>query len=147
MFLSFIFLSTACNNDDDIDCALFDPIIQQIFIELVDEEGNNLIENGTFDRDEISVRFNDFVFTGVVFDSEGIENLITLTLFGSNGDNTFFIDLSNTETDIMVTNLTQISETCGVSFFELNSITYNGEVQTVLDDGSFNGFPRIRVVR
>ena len=50
-------LFTSCSSDDDngIDCSLFDPAFPELYIRLVDETGANLIENGTFDPENITI--------------------------------------------------------------------------------------------
>jgi hypothetical protein len=51
-----IWIGCSNNNDDDgIDCALFDPALPSLFIRIVDSTGANLIENGTIDPDNLSV--------------------------------------------------------------------------------------------
>ncbi|QYA26919.1 hypothetical protein G3I01_15920 [Gramella sp. MT6] len=51
-----ILISSCSNNDDDgIDCSIFDPAILELYIRLVDENGDNLIENGTIDPENITV--------------------------------------------------------------------------------------------
>ena len=138
---------TSCKNHDkeEIDCALFDPAISNLFIKLIDAEGNNLIENETYIADDITVLFNESTYTNVVYnDVQGIENLIILNLIGIDGDNTVKINLSNDITDTLILNLTAESEVCGWTFFTLNSATYNDEIKTIED---FNGNYLITVLK
>lgn len=59
----FMFIYSCSNNyNNGVDCSLFDPAVQQLFIELVDENVNNLLKNGTFNLEEISVRFDNIEF-------------------------------------------------------------------------------------
>lgn len=148
-FLLFIILCimASCSKDEKetIDCALFDPAISNLFIKLVDAEGNNLIENETYIADDITVLFNDYLYTNVVFnDVEGIENLITLNVIGNDGDNTIKIQLSSEETDTLILNLTAESEICGWTFFSINSAIYNDIILTIED---FNGNYLITAVK
>jgi len=148
-FLLFIILCimASCSKDEKetIDCALFDPAISNLFIKLVDAEGNNLIENETYIADDITVLFNDYLYTNVVFnDVEGIENLITLNVIGKDGDNTIKIQLSSEETDTLILNLTAESEICGWTFFSINSAIYNDIILTIED---FNGNYLITAVK
>jgi len=55
VFLIIGLLLFNCSSDEDtgIDCALFDPAFPSLHIKLVDTNGNNLIENGTVDPNEI----------------------------------------------------------------------------------------------
>jgi len=124
---------------------LFDPAISNLFIKLIDAEGNNLIKNETYIADDITVLFNESTYTNVVYnDVQGIENLIILNLIGIDGDNTVKINLSNDITDTLILNLTAESEVCGWTFFTLNSATYNDEIKTIED---FNGNYLISVVK
>jgi hypothetical protein len=146
--LLFCYISLfSCKNDDEpeIDCALYDPFIRSLFIKLIDSEGQNLIENNTYMADDITVLFNGYTYTNVVFnDVQGIENLITLSVIGIDGDNTLKIKLSEEITDTLILNLTADSQVCGWTFFTLNSATYNGVLQQLED---FNGNHLITVLK
>ena len=146
IIICFLCLTSCKNNDkEEIDCALFDPAISNLFIKLIDAKGNNLIENETYIADDITVLFNESTYTNVVYnDVQGIENLIVLNLIGINGDNTIKINLSNNITDTLILNLTTESEVCGWTFFTLNSATYNDEIKTIED---FNGNYLITVLK
>lgn len=138
-FLFCFLCLVSCNTDDDngIDCSLFDPANPMLFIEMVDSDGNNLIENETFIADDIIILFNGYEFTNVVFDEvDGIENLVAFGLFGEEGDNTLELKLSDEVTDTLILNLMAENQVCGWTFMSLNSATYNGESQTIKD---FNG--------
>jgi hypothetical protein len=147
-FLLFCSLSLfSCKNDvePEIDCALFDPFISNLFIKLVDSEGQNLIENHAYIADDITVFFNGNTYTNVVLnDVPDIENLITVNLIGVDGDNTLINHLSEEVTDTLILNLTAESQICGWTFFTLNSATYNGVLQEIED---FNGNHLITVVK
>ena len=136
LLLSFFLFS--CNSDDDVNCTSEPAFSPSVFIELVNAEGENLIDNGTYVAEDITIDFNDSTFTNVVFtDVPGIANLIGLNVFGEDGDNILNINLSDTETDILVLNINR-EETggpCSQSFFTLNSATYNGESRELQDFG------------
>ena len=143
-------LLLSCGSDDNDPCngAIIDPIVQSIFIELLDNEGNNLIENGTFPAEDISAELNGFIITPVVLtEFESIENLITLNIVGSKGENTWLIRLNEQETDTLVLDLTPNIGECGFTSFSVNSIFYNGIEQTPVEDPDIAGDIRIRVVR
>ena len=53
-----LLLSCSNNDDDGIDCSLFDPAFPELYIRLVDETGTNLIDNGTIDPDNITIEGN-----------------------------------------------------------------------------------------
>ncbi|MGZ0015535.1 hypothetical protein [Yeosuana sp. AK3] len=146
LLVCFLCLFSCKNNDkEDIDCALFDPFIANLFVKLVDSEGNNLIENNTFIANNITILFNGNTFTNVVFTNvPGLENLMALNLIGVDGNNLFEIKLSDKETDTLIMNLTTESKVCGLTFFKLNSVTYNETFQTL---ENFNGNYMITVVK
>ena len=143
-FIIIVFLFSNCSNDDDngIDCSLFDPVIQQLFIELVDENGDNLLENGTFNIEQIRIRFDNTEFQ--VVELGFIENVIPIQ-FVSQGENIYEIILSDTETDILLLDLSLREEICGIEFFDLETVTYNGEEQMIIVENNIE--PLIRVVR
>jgi hypothetical protein len=134
------FLLFSCNSDDndEIQCITIEPISSTLFIELVNAQGENLIENGTYVTEDITIDFNESTFANVVFtDVPGLENFIGINIFGEDGDNTFEINLSGTEVDTLVLNLTR-EETggpCSQTVFELNTVTYNGESEELQDFG------------
>ncbi len=151
LLLTSIFLFLACvGNDDNDPCegVIADPIVQSIFIELVDAEGNNLIENGTYPPTGITAEFNGTTITGVVFtEIEGLENLISLNVIGPGGETAWLINLNDQETDTLILDLTLNLGQCGFNTYAFNSATYNGEVQQLVVDSAVAGDARIRVVR
>ncbi len=153
-FFTLVLLFLSCGGSDDNNPCSFphgvviDPIVQSIFIELVDNQGNNLIENGTFLAEDITAEFNGFLITPVVFtEIEGLENLIALNFVGSGGETTWLINLNEQETDTLVLDLTLNVGECGFSTYTLNSAFYNGVEQTLTADFDIAGDARIRVVR
>jgi hypothetical protein len=127
ILLSFVLFS--CNSDD-VDCTS-EPIFNgAIVIELVNVDGENLIENGAYNAEDITIAFNDSLLTGVVTtDLPEIANRIVLNIFGEDGDNTFDINLSDTETDELVLNLTREATggQCSQFALTLNTALYNSE--------------------
>ena len=103
-------------------------------IELVDENGTNLIENNFYQEDLLELQLNGTQW------NDGIriqDNIITLYPAGSEGDNRYLIHLSETETDTLDYNFTYDkvkSRIDGILFcgdlVELNSASYN---QTSVD--------------
>ncbi|MEM9078086.1 MAG: hypothetical protein AAGC43_13670 [Bacteroidota bacterium] len=152
--ISFLILSSlllSCGGDDNDPCdgVITDPIVQSIFIELLDNEGNNLIENGTFPAEDITAEFNGFIITPVVFtEFEAIKNLITLNIVGSEGENTWLINLNEQETDTLVLDLALNTVECGFTSFTVISVFYNGVQQTLITNSDNpSGDITIQVVR
>ncbi len=48
-------LFSNCSEDFEVDCETYDPAFPTLRLKLVDPSGNNLIANGTFDPDEITL--------------------------------------------------------------------------------------------
>lgn len=53
--LFLMFASCESTDDEVIDCTLFDPSFPQFFVKFVDNDGNNLIENGSLSPKDIKV--------------------------------------------------------------------------------------------
>lgn len=73
--LLFMFLLIGCNlnDEDDIDCALFDPATPQLLVKFVDGNGNNLIENGSISSEDIQVSGDFTDANGRVIQEAGSE--------------------------------------------------------------------------
>lgn len=132
ILLSFsCFLLISCNK---VDCTTDDPIFRSLFIKLLDADGNNLIENDTFNSETITIRFSEAIYTGVVFtDVQGIENLIIINLLGQEGSNIYEIQLSESRTDILELAMLEIGkdEPCPASYFIPDGASYNRVDQTI----------------
>lgn len=139
LLLSFFLFS--CNTDDndaEVACPLEIPVFANLLIELVNAEGENLIENGTYIPANITIDSNGNTLTNVVLTNvEGLENFIAIGLSGEDGDNTFEINLSGTETDILVLNISreEIGDLCPQTVFELNAVIYNDVSKETQDFG------------
>ena len=120
--LLFVFF-TSCGEDDGTDCSLVDCALQSFSIEIVDIDGNNLIANGTYDKSNIIVTKNDNQLNSNLSTSDEIY----FEIRGEVGNNTYLIKLNDSETDILVLNLTtnnQGNECCS-PFYTINSALYN----------------------
>ncbi|WP_299674236.1 hypothetical protein [uncultured Dokdonia sp.] len=142
LFIIVSILLFSCNSDDSETICNPTLVIESIlFIELVNTEGENLIENGIYNPDDITIGFNGNIFTGVVFTGvQGVENVIVLNVFGEEGDNTFDINLSDTETDTLILNISkeEISDPCIQLVITVNEVIYNGESKELQDfEGGF----------
>ncbi len=136
-----IVFSIACSNTEDPlngECqGSIDTAPSGVFyIELVDSVGNNLIENGYFDRAIIASKLNgaDFDYqTLIPYENPDFENLLIVYTIGTEGDNRWLLTLSETEVDTLDFNMASedirfVSEGilyCGGRFI-LNSANYNG---------------------
>lgn len=138
-----IFIQSCKNDDETCDYALYDPVaLRTVFIKLVDTNGNNLIENETYNSNNIEVSFNGYTNTSPFFENTPeLENLIAVTVIGIEGDNTYEIKLNNTITDTLILNLdSEIlgNEPCTSTYFTINNTSYNNTNQTVEDLNNWN---------
>ena len=131
-------LLTSCSNDDDngIDCSLFDPAFPQLYIRLVDETGANLIENGTFDPENITVE-GDFANPGYRYiphnefaepdaDIRKYDN--TLFLFIANESKfEYTINLDDSTSIILNFDARFAELPCEVSYFIPTKLIYNNQ--------------------
>jgi len=140
-----LLLMMSCgSNDDGVDCSLVDCAFQRFTIELVDELGNNLLTNGTYNNDEVTVTKNG---TPLFFGSSTSE-AISFQVRGEVGQNTYEIQLGETETDTLVLTLSgeDIRTGCCGPYFPITMIVYNGEELEGEIDPDFY-FGKITVVK
>ena len=137
LFLIGIFF-TSCSNDDNdgINCELFDPAFPELYIRLVDETGVNLIGNGTIDPENITVEGN-FSSPGFRYvppsefsepddDIRKYDNTIFLFIPGQSKFE-YTINLSNTNSIILEFDARLAELPCGISFFIPTQLTYNNQ--------------------
>ena len=130
-------LFTSCGNDDDgIDCALFDPAFSVLYIRIVDNSGNNLIENGTIHPNDISV---DGDFSGASFQFIPADELSSPDATVREFDNTIRLFIPDQPTfqytirfnEAHVINIDFTAELtripCNLSYFTPNRGIYNDE--------------------
>ncbi|WP_281541657.1 hypothetical protein [Maribacter aestuarii] len=128
-FLSIFLLQ--CDNSR-VDCATVSCIAQSLAIELVDADGTNLIENGTYPIGNIKILKNENQVNQYSSD-----RAIFILLSGQRGNNTYQIDLGNSEVDILVLNLglTGSDEDCCGPSFSINNAMYNGKfIEVEIDE-------------
>lgn len=133
-----LFSFTACSTDDDGEVQCRETPVQNrfVFIELVNADGINLLENNTYIADDITIDYGESTIVNVVNnDVPGFENLIALMIFGEDGDTIFRIKLSETVEDILKLNLTLTTSEgeCPSLITTLNAITYNDVLQVPED--------------
>jgi hypothetical protein len=100
---------------------------------LNDEDGNNLIENGTYKREDIKVTSNGNLRGEVSSDPE-FDTLILIVFSGGAGDVNYEIVLNESETDMLRLNLSILEERgfCRPSDYEVNTALYKGEIQEII---------------
>ena len=129
---------TSCSSDDDngIDCSLFDPAFPELYIRLVDETGANLIENGSIDPENITVEGNfsnpDFRYIPPNEFAEPDAHIRkydnTLYLFYPNESNfEYTINLDDSKSIILNFEARFAELPCGVSYYIPTKLTYNNQ--------------------
>lgn len=146
---SLLFLSMCESNDEDTDtlppnCATVTCLVQTLSIELKDMEGTNLIVNGTYPLEGITVskeslQMNRFVTTP--------DSVITFFISGKKGLNSYQIKLNDTETDTLILNLKEkhpASECCS-AYFDIIDAKYNGNLtEVIVEQGKLD---RIEIIK
>tara|TARA_R110002049_G_scaffold4504_7_gene31333 strand:+ start:9210 stop:9686 length:477 start_codon:yes stop_codon:yes gene_type:complete len=135
IFITIGVILSNCSNDDNdgINCQLFDPAFPTLYIKLVDSNGNNLIEDGIINPDEITLqnglglRFNppnEFASP----DSEIRELDNTIELFISN-ESTFQYAIKLNATDVILLDfsaeLTEIP--CDITYYVPTRVVYDNQ--------------------
>jgi len=147
-----LFLSCSLDDDSNNECiGVIDFIGPPSFlIELLDEDGNNLIENGFFPENQITAIINGEPFNSKVANPDflDIENVVFLSSAESAENNRWLLKLSETDTDTLDFSLTfkEVRQgdndngfLCG-TFATLVSANYNGieiNIDQISDTGSF----------
>lgn len=150
LFVIVGFFVVSCSSDDILDeeCGGVIDFVgsRSLLVELVDEDNNNLLENGFYDKDFISA-----ATPGIVLNSEDLmpefieqENTLFLpTFLGNEEKNQWIISLSETDKDTLNYSLaiTEVRDKyegviyCGTSV-TLESADYNGTTISLQDSNT-----------
>ncbi len=123
----------SCANDDGfvVQCAAIDYAVPSLLIELQDINGANLLENGTYNPNEVNITVNENSVSRITETENGrvIEVLLSNTV--NSRDAT--VTLSATETDVLRLNLNSSSTgfPCFFPIFTVEEAFYNGTEQTI----------------
>lgn len=143
----------SCKKKDSCDNFTLDLIQQTLVVQIIDSDGNNLIENGTYDATEVFTERNGDIRKPVVFNEtelpdlpEELKNVIIVDLFDSKPEGKIIkIHLNDDEIDILSMDLKVLSEGCSGAFYEILEIIYNQE--TVLYEDIGNNYYIITIVK
>ncbi|MGB7394028.1 MAG: hypothetical protein WA913_06515 [Pricia sp.] len=150
LILGMIFINC---NDDDL-CAIpegtiVDPINQQLSIELINNNGENLIDNGTYAESDIIVIHRGFEITNSVnrnFESE--RKVIKIGISGTErGENVWLIQLNSAATDTLLLDIEQEMGDCGSISYIPRTAFYNGERKLLDTISDSKYYPRITVLK
>jgi hypothetical protein len=143
-FLFALSLISCTSEDDEIDCSVIDIAPQLFFIEYLDEDGNNLLDNGTYVPEEIEVTLDDVAMGEVYTHTE--ESFLIIYEYGGlqNNESDYIIKLSSTETDIMQLEYSQKAGICGTHIFTVERAVYNN---VEMDLENYMGNEKITVIK
>ncbi|WP_340199444.1 hypothetical protein [Ascidiimonas sp. W6] len=124
----------SCNTNDNDPCANVEPNTQFFSIELVDADGNNLIENNIYNRSDIQVLLNGNIIGGVP-DTALPTNYIVLELLLGGDKVIADVMLSVTETDKLTLSVLEGEPgDCGFTILTVTEAIYNGFQQNITLD-------------
>lgn len=120
-------LFTSCSGDDDgINCALYDPAFPHLYIRFVDENGENLFENGQFDPEQITIE-TDFLHGSFLFHDDKFNHPLfnyTLQLYIPQETNfSYTISFAGSEVTHLNFTAEKTKIDCGVSYFIPTGVT------------------------
>ena len=136
LLIGILFIGCSSDDDNGIDCSLFDPAFPELYIRIVDETGDNVIENGTIDPENITVEgdFSNPEFRYIPPsefgepDAEIRKYDNTLFLFIANeSDFEYTINLDDSTSIILNFEARFAELPCGVSYYIPTGLTYNNQ--------------------
>lgn len=142
-----VFIILGCESDDTDPCFNVDPLFQNFVIELVDADGNNLIENNTYIRSEIKVFLNENVIGGVPEPAVPV-NFISIELLAVADNQVLEVVLGNNDTDELILSIESGEPGgCGLIPLTVTNATYNGTERTIIPKDEIDNIPKIVVVK
>ena len=131
-----------CSSNDD--CSNIDILPRFLYIEYIDPEMNELLENGHYDPDEVEV-FANGVIVGATTTIDGRTYIAIPSPGAGSGNNIQYqIKLSATETDTMSIQYSPEEGACSTNQNIIQRLIYNGEEKMLL---YFNGNLKITIVK
>lgn len=147
ILLFIIFLNNGCDfSQEGTDCSLVDCAVGQLFsVELIDNDGYNLITNGTYAISEISITTNESEIDLIPFNSNDFLNFI---VENKSGENIYTIQFSESEIDTLNLNLVELDQTsvCCGPYYAFQNVTYNDVNHQILPNENDDLF-KITVVK
>ena len=126
---------TQKDDDDTVDCSLFDPVFPSLYLKIVDINGINLFENGTFKSEDVSIEGDfsnaDFNFISVKEDNRSLDNSLSLSI-PNQLKSTYTIKLNDSEIIVVDFKTKEVKISCGVSYYkplEAQLLTENLELK------------------
>lgn len=138
LIFTFLFLSCEITEKEAADCAAVSCLADTVVLQLVDNEGNNLIENGTYKKGDIKV-FSEGYNRGEVSSIPDFGNVIFVTLSGGEGDVDYEITLNETQVEPLGLNLAILRDggDCCPPDYKVKSAIFKGEEQEIIRGEEF----------
>ncbi|RCS25959.1 hypothetical protein DUT90_09260 [Polaribacter sp. WD7] len=120
----------SCYEKENINCLTFEIERPQLFIKIINNEGVNLIENGTINSTNITIEENSsnisftFIPEGQFGDFNEFDNSIALTV-PNESDFRYTVAINDFETIVLDFTLVLTNALCNVSFFQPESVNFN----------------------
>lgn len=140
-FFTLLFALTiiSCSSDDDtaVDCSLFDPGPQNILVNLIDNKGENLILDGSYDPAEIEVTANGEVAgSAIILDGDPRAFIyVNKQIAVNQTEMKYLIKLNAEETDTLKASYSIKNVECGHRIYTAEEILYNDvEMEIVLEN-------------
>ena len=137
VLIGLFFPSCSDDDNDGIDCALFDPAFPSMFVRIVDSTGANLIENGIIDPNNITID-GDFPNAGFHFNPANefavpdayireFDNSLSLSIPNESSFRytIYLVDFENIDLDFEAGH-TKIP--CNISYYIPTGASFNGEI-------------------
>lgn len=119
----------SCSSDDEtaVDCSLFDPGPQNILVNLIDNKGQNLILDGTYDPVEIEVTANGEMAGSAIILDGGPRAFIYIDkeIAINQTEVKYLIKLNAEETDVLEVTYSIKEVDCGHKIYTAERILYN----------------------
>ena len=127
LFIFFvIILHYRCNPD----CRGEGLVVPLISFSIMDTAENDLIGNGLYDPFFIELRTTDNDKIQLNFEESVIPHRVYISNYNTSlealNDSDYFLHLSNSDTDTIRMNVTQMFDQCDNPYYESNSFTHNG---------------------
>ncbi len=122
-----ITLISCSSEDDEIDCGVIDLLPEVFFIEYLDNDGNNLLDDGTYNHEEIEITVDGEVVGEVFTNPEKTFLIIHEYNAVQRNESDYLIKLSPKETDIMQLEYSEGPGLCGHYIYTVENAVYNGE--------------------
>lgn len=129
-------ISCSSNEEPGMDCSLFDPGPQDILLHLIDNKGENLILDGTYDPAEIEVTANGESAGLAIILDEGPRAFIYINkqIAANQLEVKYLIKLNAEETDTLKVSYLIKDIECGHRIYTAEKTLYNDVEEEIVSE-------------